>query len=97
VLDGAGDAAGEVDLRADGLAGLAYLVEGRLPARVDGSAGGADGAAEDVGEVFDEGEVFRLAEAAAAGDYGLCAIRSDRAPLSRPAMRCRFSIFLIQV
>ena len=54
VLDGAGDAVGDVQLRRDGLAGLADLVGVRVPARVDRGAGGADGGAEGVGQVLDE-------------------------------------------
>ena len=50
VLDGAGDAGGDVELRGDRLAGLADLVAVRVPAGVDGGARGADGRAEGVGE-----------------------------------------------
>ena len=45
VLDGAGDAGGDVELRRHGLAGLADLVGVRVPARVHGGPGGADRAA----------------------------------------------------
>src|SRR5436309_15372976 len=44
VLDGAGDAGRQVELRSDGLARLADLAGVRVPARVDHRAGGGDGA-----------------------------------------------------
>ena len=46
MLDRTGDAERDVELGADGPAGLADLVQRRDPARVDDGAGGADGAAE---------------------------------------------------
>src|SRR4051794_24068489 len=48
VLDRAGDAGGEVELRGDGLARLADLVAVRLPPGVDGGTRGADGGTEGV-------------------------------------------------
>src|SRR5262249_33078923 len=53
VLDRAADGDGDVELRRDGLAGLADLVAVRAPAGVDDGAAGADGGAERGGEVFD--------------------------------------------
>ena len=46
VLDRAGDAGGQVELRRDGLARLADLRRVRVPAGVDHRAGGGDGAAQ---------------------------------------------------
>ena len=72
MLDGAGDADGDVELGLDGLAGLADLFGVGAPAGVDDGAGGADGGAELVGEGFDVlGEAFGAADAAAAGDDDL--------------------------
>ena len=53
VLDGAGDAAGDVQLRRDALAGLADLVGVRPPAVVGDDAGAADGAAEQPGQLLE--------------------------------------------
>src|SRR3954449_730867 len=64
VLDGAGDARREVQLRRDRLAGLADLRGVRVPAGVDHRAGCRDGAAERVGEVLGKREVLGLAEPA---------------------------------
>ena len=69
MLDGAGDADGDVELGLDGLAGLADLLGVGAPAGVDDGAGGSDGGTELVGERFDVlGEAFGAADAAAAGD-----------------------------
>src|SRR3954463_16469925 len=68
VLDRAGDARGQVQLRRDGLARLADLRGVGVPAGVDHRAGGRHGAAERVGELLAELEALGLAEAAAAGD-----------------------------
>ena len=69
VLDGAGDADGDVELGLDGLAGLADLLGVGAPAGVDDGASGSDGGTELVGEGFDVlGEAFGAADAAAAGD-----------------------------
>src|SRR5690606_6781286 len=65
---GAGDAQGDVQLGGDGLAGLSDLEAVGVEAGVGGGAGGADGAAEQVGELFDDGEVLGRADTAAAGD-----------------------------
>src|SRR5690606_36246734 len=68
VLDRAGDPAGEVQLRGDVLARLPDLGRVRVPARVDDRPGRRDGAAERLRQLFEEGELVRLPEAAAAGD-----------------------------
>src|SRR5215204_661296 len=62
VLDRAGDARGEVELRRDGLAGLADLGGVGVPARGD------DRAAERAGQLLERLEALGLAEPAAAGD-----------------------------
>ena len=78
----------EVQLGLDDLAGLADLLAVRDPARIDGGTGRADGATERRGQLLDDAEAVRAADAAAAGhdDPGLldrrgCApaslIRSD--------------------
>src|SRR4051812_8305542 len=66
VLDGPGDAGGDVELRRDRLSGLADLVAVRLPAGVDRRTRGAHGRAERVGEVLDRLEL--ASRATAAGD-----------------------------
>src|SRR5690606_25481444 len=71
VLDGTGDARGDVELRGDRLAGLADLEGVRHPARVDGGAGGADRRTERVGEALDRGEVATGATATGDHDRGL--------------------------
>src|SRR5438309_7750922 len=68
VLDRAGDAERDVELRRDGLAGLADLRRVRVPARVDDRARRADRAAEGLRELLREREVLRGAEPAATGD-----------------------------
>src|SRR3954471_9270304 len=79
VLDRAGDARGEVELRRDGLARLADLRRVRVPAGVDHRAGGGDGrvAAEGGREVLSELEALGLAEAAAAGHEDVGALDVD--------------------
>ena len=76
VLDGAGDAGRDVQLRGDGLAGLSDLELVRVPARVGGGAGGAHGTAELIGQRLDDAEVA-LPDATAAGhdDGGLGQVR----------------------
>ena len=69
MLDRAGDAVGDVELRRDRLAGLADLVGVRVPARVHRGARGADGGTERVGERLDDREVLGAVDAAAAGDH----------------------------
>src|SRR4051812_20847033 len=68
VLDRAGDARREVQLRRDRLAGLADLARVGEPARVDHGARGGDGAAHRLRELLEHLEALGLAEAAAAGD-----------------------------
>jgi hypothetical protein len=55
-----GDPGGEIQLRRDGLAGLAHLVAVRVPAGVDGRPGRPHRGAEQVGELFYKGEVAGL-------------------------------------
>src|SRR5690606_35611055 len=57
VLDGTGDAARDIQLRGYLLAGLADLARVRVPASVDGSAGGSHSSAEAVSELLHLGEV----------------------------------------
>src|SRR5690606_19737153 len=71
VLDGTGDARGDVELRGDRLAGLADLEGVRHPARVDGGTGGADRRTERAGEALDRGEVATGATATGDHDRGL--------------------------
>src|SRR5689334_20693995 len=68
VLDGPGDAERDVELRRDGLSGLAHLELARVVATVDSRARGTDGAAERVGELFDDLEVLLAADTATARD-----------------------------
>src|SRR5215218_3772300 len=66
VLDGAGDARCQVELRRDGLARLPDLRGVRVPARVDDRAGRGDGAAERAGQVLERLEALLVAQPAAA-------------------------------
>src|SRR4051794_11566263 len=68
VLDRAGDAGREVELRRDGLARLADLRRVRVPAGVDDRARRGDRATERAGELLERLEALGVAEAAAAGD-----------------------------
>ena len=69
MLDGAGDAAGDVELGRHHLAGLADLQVVGAEAGVDRGARGADGGVELVGERLEElVEVLGRLEGAAAGD-----------------------------
>ena len=77
MLDRAGDAGREVELRRDRLAGLADLRRVRIPARVDDRARRGDRAAERLGERLAELEALGLAEAAAAGDEDVRALDVD--------------------
>src|SRR3954453_18986128 len=67
VLDRAGDAVREVELRRDGPARLAGLGAVGVPAGVDHRAGRRDGAAERARELLERVKALLLAEAAAAG------------------------------
>src|SRR3954452_8190120 len=82
VLDGAGDARRQVQLRGDGLARLADRRRVGVPAGVDHRAGGGDGAvaAERLGQVVAELEALGLAQAAAAGDQDAGALDVDVGP-----------------
>src|SRR3954453_1396839 len=76
VLDRAGDAGGQVELRRDGLAGLADLGGVGVPAGVDHGARGGDGgvASEGLGQRVGELEALRLAEPTAPGDQDVGAL-----------------------
>ena len=89
VLDRAGDAEREVELRLDDLAGLADLLGVRDPARVDGRARRADRAAERLRELLDELEAVRAADAAAARDDDPGLLDRER---RRPASSTRSTI-----
>src|SRR3954470_6304751 len=67
VLDRTGDSDGDVQLRRNALARLSDLRRVRVPAGVDDRSRCGDSTAERLGELFDELEVLRPAEAAAAG------------------------------
>src|SRR4051794_12866269 len=71
VLDGARDAGRQVQLRRDGLAGLADLRGVRVPARVDDRAGRRHRATQGLGQLLAELEALGLAQAAAARDEDL--------------------------
>ena len=68
VLDRAGDAERDVELRRDRLARLADLGRVRVPARVDDGSRRGDRAAERRGELLGQLEALGRAEAAPAGD-----------------------------
>ena len=76
VLDRTGDAAGDIELRADLLAGLADLRGVRVPPGVDCCAAGTDGGTERVGEGLDLGEVATRAPATGDDDRGLGELRT---------------------
>ena len=67
MLDGAGDAAGDVYLGTYGLAGLAHLVGVADPARVHRGPGAAQGGAQGVAQLLENLEAFGGAYTAAAG------------------------------
>ncbi len=69
VLDGAGDAQRDVQLRRHGLTGLADLELARVVTRVDRGAGGTDGTAQRVGQLFDDREAVGAADTATTGDH----------------------------
>lgn len=83
VLDGAGNADRHVQFRRDDLAGLADLQLIGHVAGVDRRARGADRCAELVGELVDDLEVLRRADAAAAGDHALGALQVGAVGLAR--------------
>ena len=69
VLDGPGDAVGDVQLRGDGLAGLADLELVGVPAGVGGGTRGADSGTERVGQRLDDAEALGPAHATPTGDH----------------------------
>jgi hypothetical protein len=87
VLDRAGDADRDVQLRRDDLAGLADLhVVGHV-AGIHRGARGADGGAELVGQLVDDLEVLGRADAAAAGDHARGALQVGAVALALLAVR----------
>src|SRR5215472_13526157 len=68
VLDGARDPDGDVQLRRNGLAGLAHLMAVRYPSCIDDGTRRSDGTAERFCELLDDVEVLGPAEPATAGD-----------------------------
>ena len=68
MLDRAADPEREIQLRLDDLARLADLLGIRDPAGIDRGTGRPDRAAERLGDLLDELEALRAADAAAAGD-----------------------------
>ena len=77
MLRSAGDAAGNVQIRSDDLAGLSDLVSTADPAVLDNGTGRADHAAEHVSQLFAELVVLLGTHAAAAGDNDLCVFKVD--------------------
>ena len=75
VLDGAGDADGDIQLGRDDLAGLPHLHVARHVAGVDRGARRADGGAELVRQRVDELEGIAARERAAARDHLRCALQ----------------------
>ena len=71
VLDRTGYADREVDLRTDGLAGLADLQILRLPAGINDCTGAADRSVQRFRQLVEECEVLGAADTAAAGDKDL--------------------------
>src|SRR5215468_3219819 len=69
MLDGAGDADGDVEVGRDDLAGLPDLELVRHEAGVDRRAAGADRGVELVGDALEQLEVVAALHAAAAGDH----------------------------
>ena len=90
VLHGAGDTQRDVELRRDGLPGLADLRRVRVPALVHDRAGRADRAAEDLGEGLGEREALRRRRGRCRRRRSLPRLRS-RAPRSPGALGSRSS------
>ena len=85
VLDGTGDARRDIELRRDLLAGLADLGGVRVPPGINGSARGADGGTQGVGELLDLGEVAAGAAATRDHDRGLGQLgTAGRQPWAEP-------------
>ena len=68
MLDGTGNADGDIKVRRHDLACLADLIVVRDKTGIDGGARGTDGGAELVGHLFQHGEVGAVLHAAATGD-----------------------------
>jgi len=68
MLNRAGNAAGDVQVRGNDLAGLSDLILLRAPAGVHRRAGRADRAFEHIRQLFEDGVAFGALHAAAAGD-----------------------------
>mmetsp|Transcript_27506 Transcript_27506/g.44738 ORF Transcript_27506/g.44738 Transcript_27506/m.44738 type:complete len:226 (+) Transcript_27506:123-800(+) len=83
VLDGPRDAHGQVQVRGHHLSGLAHLQLAGAHASINGSARGADSAAEAVSQRVQQLEARRILERAAAGDHhlGAAQVRAVRAAL----------------
>ena len=77
VLDGPGDAAGDVHGRGDPRAGLADLVGVVAPAVVGDGAGAPDDAAEQPGQLLERREAIGRADTAAAADDDRCGGERD--------------------
>ncbi|MNN77998.1 hypothetical protein D3C81_1945100 [compost metagenome] len=98
MLDGTGDAHGDVQLRGDDLAGLADLHVVGHEAGIDRGARGTNGGAELVGHGVEQLEVVAVLHAAATGDddlrrgqlrtLGLCQLFSDEAGDTRVGSQC---------
>src|SRR6476661_18560 len=77
VLDRAGDAGGQVELRRDRLAGLTDLGRVGIPAGVDHGTGGRNRAAHRLGQFLALLEALGSTEAATATDEDLCVLDVD--------------------
>ena len=77
MLAGAGDGDGDVEVGRDGLAGQPHLVIRRHPAGVDGGAGCAHGAAQQVRQLLQLGERLRAAQTAPAGHHNARILQFD--------------------
>ncbi len=78
VLDGPRDAAGDVEPRANGLAGLAHLVAVGHPPLVHRRPRGAERRPQHLRQLLQELEVLRLAQPAPAGDDDVGVLQLDR-------------------
>src|SRR5699024_2999833 len=78
VLDGAGDTAGNIQLGANGLTGLANLVGVGDPAGVNGGTGSAHNSAQSISQGLDGGvEALGATQATAAGHDDVSAFQVD--------------------
>ena len=78
MLNSAGDAAGNVNLRTDGFTGLTDLMRVVDPTRINSGAGGADDSAECVRQVLDGLKALRTADTTTAGDDDLSAFKVNQ-------------------